>query len=342
MAPGEFVPSPRRWSPTYQPRRRSRQLPSSLSFIPSSAGPRSESHEHSTSMPRRPVDRGPVCMSPFRSVRRMKEPFQLVLPTSPASFDGVPQFSDEKSRSPKLFSDHTLRTWRSDQNLTSANLEAFGLLPSPPMSDSRPASTEPRTSYFERKDDSNAEVEDASQEVALSGESICTDEKIKYKAYRPPEWEDTEQEDKRTDVKNIHEAHSNLVRQCEPTEQQSLHADRRPSPSASPELAQSERESVPGSSPRVQRPRTATISSEVSWIPSNFSYCERWLQRVPLESWDDKDGLPPEFNWRKFQIVQQDPPMPKLDIIPGAKALDEPVVSSIGRLVNIRSADHPT
>jgi hypothetical protein len=42
---------------------------------------------------------------------------------------------------------------------------------------------------------------------------------------------------------------------------------------------------------------------------------------------DDQKTSTKEFtNRRKFQIVENDPPMPKLDIIPGAKALEEPVV----------------
>jgi hypothetical protein len=50
------------------------------------------------------------------------------------------------------------------------------------------------------------------------------------------------------------------------------------------------------------------------------------LQGVPLDPLD-KDDNPKEFNRRKFQIIEQDPPMPKLDIIPGARTLEEPVVS---------------
>jgi hypothetical protein len=62
-------------------------------------------------------------------------------------------------------------------------------------------------------------------------------------------------------------------------------------------------------------------------VPSNFSYCERWLQGVPVDKVDDQKTSTKEFtNRRKFQIVENDPPMPKLDIIPGAKALEEPVV----------------
>jgi hypothetical protein len=52
------------------------------------------------------------------------------------------------------------------------------------------------------------------------------------------------------------------------------------------------------------------------------------LQGVPHDPLD-KDDNPKEFNRRKFQIIEQDPPMPKLEIIPGARTLDEPVVSLI-------------
>ena len=118
----EPIPSPRRWSPTYQPRRRtSRHYPTSLSFVPAPTLPRAEFHDHSMPLPRRPADRGASCISPFRSVRRMKEPFQLMLPTSPVSAsspvsiscDGAPAFpTRHTAQSSKPPAGHALRTRR--------------------------------------------------------------------------------------------------------------------------------------------------------------------------------------------------------------------------------------
>lgn len=338
MAMGEPIPSPRRWSPTYIPRRRSRHMPS-LSFVPSPVMPRIESHDFSTSVSRRPIDRGPSCMSPFRSVRRMKEPFQLMLPTSPASLDGPPPNLPEKPSRPfKAPAHHTLRTWRSDQNLTCGNLEAFGLLPSPPISESRPASTGPELSYFDSQSsdgsgpssdgkDEKDESDTTQPEDSTTAATLEIGERIHYTAYRPPDWKNQP----RTDVMNVHEAHSEFVRQCESGNEQESQpqSPKKPAPSkASPKPVPSERVLVPGSSPRPQRRRTGTVSSEASWVPSNFSYCERWLKTVPVDKVNDQNTSTKEFtNRRKFQIVENDPPMPKLDIIPGAKALEEPVVS---------------
>ncbi|KAJ5119122.1 Glucose-methanol-choline oxidoreductase [Penicillium atrosanguineum] len=265
-------------------------------------------------------------------------------------------------------------------------MSAFGLLPSPPISDSRPASAGAESSsYFECKSNTTSEEDtptpELSEETAVepvdepisapveetvqeSVEQLIDDtadepmeelmkepekgppgeptlpfemeEKIHYKAYRPPGWTRALEERRRTDVTNVHAAHSNLIRQCEEASQKQ---DKPPTPNTSPgKIAKSSLASprsvlsakavIPGTSPRPQRPRTATDSSEASWVPTNFSYCQTWLQGVPFEAGEDKDQAPKEFNRRKFQIVETDPPMPKLDIIPGAKALEEPVVSS--------------
>lgn len=267
-------------------------------------------------------------------------------------------------------------------------MSAFGLLPSPPMSDSRPASAGvDSASYFECKSDNNSDevtptqelpeeptsesvnepisapveetvqesvkqpIEDTSDEPIEElmkepeqgplGEPTLPfemEEKIHYKAYRPPGWTRALEERRRTDVTNVHEAHSNLIRQCEdasqnqnkPTTASTSPVERAKNSIASPQSVLSAKSVVPGTSPRPQRPRTATVSSEASWVPTNFSYCQTWLQGVPFEAGEDKDQAPKEFNRRKFQIVETDPPMPHLDIIPGAKALEEPVVSSSG------------
>ena len=337
MPMAESIPSPRRWSPTYQPRRRSRQFPT-LSFVPSPAVPRPEAYDHPT-LPRRPADRGPVCVSPFRSVRRMKEPFQLVLPSSPASCDSAPTFPPKSTRQSKPLAGHTLRTWRSDQNLTSTSMTAFGLLPSPPISEFRPASTGPGSSYFECKDELEDESEvatpEALEEPAEPVQESEQEEKIHYQAYHPPGWNvqrhEQLQQPRETEVTNVHQAHSKLYRQCEPIETQptATNFETETGPSTSPVSVISARAHIPGSSPRIQRPRTATVSSEASWIPSNLAYCETWLKGVPLDPLAGKDENFRDTNRRKVQIVEQDPPMPKLDIIPRAKTLDEPLVSLV-------------
>jgi hypothetical protein len=289
----------------------------------------------------------------------MKEPFQLMLPTSPASIDGAPSNFPEKSgRFPRPPAGRSLRTWRSDQNLT-CDIGGLGLLPSPPISESRPASIGPEISYFDSKssdesDDSKEEFKDEADEaetteIANEVEEVDStdtasedditptittieiDEKIKYKAYRPPDLKSQP----RTDVMNVHEAHSEFVRRCESIcesinepDSPAQHSEKSPASITSPKSLQSEKGFPPGSSPRPQRPRTGTVSSEASWVPSNFSYCERWLQGVPVDKVNDEDTPAKELNnRRKFQIVENDPPMPKLDIIPGAKALEAPVVS---------------
>ncbi|KAJ5766870.1 uncharacterized protein N7511_004486 [Penicillium nucicola] len=221
-------------------------------------------------------------------------------------------------------------------------METFGLLPSPPISESRPASAGPESSYFDSRsssetDDSKEETETETEtdtenatgtdaENERQGETVSiaiSDEgRISYQAYRPPDWKDQP----RTDVMNVHEAHSEFVRQCEANNEEGSKApDNSVISITSPKSVYSEKNFPPGSSPRPQRPRTATVSSEASWVPSNFSYCERWLQNVPVDRIDDKDTPPRVVNRRKVQIVENDPPMPKLDIIPGAKALEEPV-----------------
>lgn len=267
----------------------------------------------------------------------MKEPFQLMLPSSPASLDGPPpNFPEMPNKPSKAPADHTLRTWRSDQNLTCGSLEGFGLLPSPPISESRPASTGPELSYFdsqssegsgrssEGKDEKN-ESGTTQPNVSTTAAALDVRERVQYTAYRPPDWNNQP----RTDVMSVHEAHSEFVRQCESGNEQESQpqSPNKHAPSqASPKPVHTEQVLVAGSSPRPQRPRTGTVSSEASWVPSNFSYCERWLQGVPVDKVNDHNPSTKEFtNRRKFQIVENDPPMPKLDIIPGAKALEEPV-----------------
>ncbi|KGO75356.1 hypothetical protein PITC_001560 [Penicillium italicum] len=264
----------------------------------------------------------------------MKEPFQLMLPTSPASTDGPsPTISEIPTKASRVPADHTLRTWRSDQNLTCGGLEAFGLLPSPPISESRPASAGPELSYFDSKSSDRTDLSSEENggrgytepDASTTAATLEIGERVQYTAYRPPDWKSQP----RTDVMNVHEAHSEFMRQCESgieQESQPQSPEKTAPPEASKRSGHKEKVLIPGSSPRPQRPRTGTVSSEASWVPSNFSYCERWLQGVPVDKINEQNPSTKEFtNRRKFQIVENDPPMPKLDIIPGGKALEGPV-----------------
>lgn len=268
----------------------------------------------------------------------MKEPFQLMLPSSPASCDSAPTFPPHKSaRESKLPGGHSLRTWRSDQNLNSANMAALGLLPSPPMSESRPASTGPESTYFKapralskKEADAEEEMEETRREIARSNLVDESEAASEVLAQQPvsPEAAPEVQEKSKPAVTNVQEAHSNLIRHCDNELQSSPKVGKKnTSGNTSPTSNPSPRRHVPGNSPRPQRPRTATVSSEASWLSSNLAYCETWLKGVPLDPQIEKNQNIKEHNRRKIQIVEQDPPMPKLDLNSGVKTLDAPVVS---------------
>lgn len=77
-------------------------------------------------------------------------------------------------------------------------------------------------------------------------------------------------------------------------------------PTSTPTMQQlTEIKSPPTSTKVHKRSRTTTVSSAASWVPENLTYCEDWLQRVPLETPERKDGKARDINRRKFQIVQQ-------------------------------------
>ncbi|KAJ5884839.1 hypothetical protein N7495_009349 [Penicillium taxi] len=338
MPNSEPLPSPRRWSPTYQPRRRSRQFPTSLSFVPSTVITSPDGHDSTSSLPRRPADRAQVPISPFRSVRRMKEPFQLVLPSSPVSCDGGQVFPSTKPmRLSKPPGGHTLRTWRSDQNL-----KCGGLMPSPPISESRPASV--GGSYFEHRNDLRKEKQAATLSPTKEHAEHVANVMIHYGGHCQTEWE---HQSPKADFINMPEPHSNLFRHYEgkmPSSPHTTHA-RQPASMSSPVSASNTKPRLSANSPTIQRPRTATVSSEASWIPSNLAYCETWLQNVPYDPLDDKEQQPKEFtNRRKVQIVEQGPPMPVLSDLPTPKALEAPVrfaVASRPKLVNIAKQSSP-
>ena len=305
-------PSAPRYSP--QPWRRQHSH-GSLSFTSS---PRLEQSDYTTSQPpRRPADRGPVCLSPFRSVRKMRQPFQLMLPTSP-SRDNNPSFPKEQKAPRQTSGNQGLRTWRSDQNLVNASLESFGLLPSPPLSDSHTSHPSSSSAYFSPNPDSEYEKDHENSKPCgcAPGRKPCNNCDM-------PKTPTQDEEQKQTEgITNVHMAHSTLVKQCDETN------DREPSPPAaetepvapSPSLGTTgEEETSASNSPEnAHRTRAGTTSSVASWVPDNFSYCQNWLQGV--ETVDVKGQKSKEVNRRKFQIVQvenknvQSPPPANHDV----------------------------
>ena len=295
-----------RYSPSVQPWRK-QQAQSSLSFVPSTS-PRMDQVEYTTAQPKRPVDRAPVCISPFRSVRRMKQPFQLRLPSSPSmeSLQATPK-ERQASRSPSS-KNHTLRTWRSDQNLTTSSMETFGLLPSPPLSDAIPPRS-PSSAYFSPQPGSES---DYSQYTPKSCNHELTTRPCEVAKPLTP---DTETEaPQTTGSTNVHMAHSNLVQQCESGDgnvpRTSTDTERMSSPAGFANSGSFGKRDFSWSSEATQRSRSGTVSSEGSWVPSSLSHFETWLQRAPVEMTEVKGERPKDCNRRKFQIVQQSPPPP--------------------------------
>ncbi|KAL4906874.1 hypothetical protein BDW74DRAFT_129182 [Aspergillus multicolor] len=292
-----------RYSPNVQPWKR-QQAQSSLSFIPSTS-PRSEQPEYTMAQPRRPIDRSTACISPFRSVRRMKQPFQLRLPGSPSVGDTSPaRESRVIQRPPEI---RTLRAWRSDQNLMASSLETFGLLPSPPLSDSQPSQASPAPTYFSSIPGSEFEADRETDCACLALATSCN--------RCTPQTPATEVsvQNHEAEATNVHMAHSTFVRQCELQRGQYTPAATKAgcmSPPATCSDVGSGKWNFSGSSAATQRSRSGTVSSEGSWVPSSLSYCETWLQGAPMEPAEDEAGKSTVSNRRKFQIVQQSPFIP--------------------------------
>ncbi|CBF76816.1 hypothetical protein AN9485.2 [Aspergillus nidulans FGSC A4] len=267
-----------RHSPNIQPWKR-QQPQSSLSFIPSTS-PRFEQSEYTMSQSRRPLDRGTACISPFRSVRKMKEPFQLRLPASP-SVDNSSLAPGESRVTSRPTETRTLRPWRSEQNLVASGLDTFGLLPSPPLSDSQPSQASPASTYFSSKSASETEADRETDCSCLPQAVSCN--------HCTPQTPATEVsvQSRKFEATNVHMAHSTFVRQY------SLG-----------------KRNFSGSSAATQRSRSGTVSSEGSWVPSSLSYCETWLQGAPMDSAEDEAGKSTISNRRKFQIVQKSPLVP--------------------------------
>ncbi|KAH1347733.1 hypothetical protein KXX33_002200 [Aspergillus fumigatus] len=292
-------------SEDYRPRTR-KQMTSSLSFIPPTL-PRPEPVPDLTApQSRRQADRGPICISPFRSVQKMKEPFQLRLPGSP-SLENITAAARESKAARPMSGNRTLRTWRSDLNLASS-LETFGLLPSPPLSDSRDSRPSTSSTYFSPKPDS--EMEAGERRMKHCG---CIPDFNSCDACDGARGKVTKAEERATqEPTNVHAAYSNLVKRCESDEGRftpdSTDSERTLSPSQFSDNEPPELGKASSCVATAQRSRTGTVSSVgSSWMPSNISYFERWLQGVPA-TLDVKDERSKELNRRKCQIVQNSPP----------------------------------
>ncbi|KAL2868455.1 uncharacterized protein BJX67DRAFT_59083 [Aspergillus lucknowensis] len=316
-----------RYSPNVQPWRR-QQPQSSLSFIPSTS-PRSEQSEYTTSQPRRPADRGAACISPFRSVRKMKEPFQLRLPTSP-SLENNSTSTREPQMTPRPPKIRILRAWRSDQNLMASSLETFGLLPSPPLSDSQNSRTSPSSTYFSSNPGSEVEND-------LDLEPSFASTTGRRTPHTPAT--DISAQDRSGGTMNVHMAHSTFVRQCELDNRRFTTATTESgcmSPSEASAADSVGKRNFSGSSAATHRSRSGTASSEASWIPSSLSYCETWLQGAPMEPVGEEAGKSTVLNRRKFQIVQKSPLIPDWkrahnDAVLAVKSKTKPKLVDISR-----------
>ncbi|KAL2853927.1 hypothetical protein BJY01DRAFT_258568 [Aspergillus pseudoustus] len=319
MGHSNNIASPRS-SPNVQPWKR-QQPQSPLSFIPSTS-PRCEQSESTTSQARRIADRGAACISPFRSVSKMKEPFQLRLPTSP-SFENSPSSTGEARVTPRPSELRTLRAWRSDQNLMASSLGTFGLLPSPPLSDAHTPQASPLSTYFSSNPGCEAEA-------FPSRTGRCTPHTPNI---------DIAVQQHAAESTNVHMAHSNLVRQCElsvrkftPT---TTNSGRMSPPTTCSDADSIGTRNFSGSSAATHRSRSGTVSSEGSWVPSSLSYCETWLQGAPIDSTGEESGKS-TVNRRKFQIVQQSPFLPDWkrehnDAVLAVKSKTKPKLVDISR-----------
>jgi hypothetical protein len=283
---------------------RPRRSHGSLSFLSSNMS-RSESAEQLTAPSRRAMDRAPVTVSPFRSVRQMKEPFQLKLPHSPSLENNSVitnpsrEYKEDKGQSRGLQSPiglRPLRTCRSDQNLVA--LETFGLLPSPTLSDSRLTAklgtTRKAFTFQKPKEIPMAKCSCSSPDRRCE---ICLVESYEAADQMNPVNIGPE-------LIHIAQAPEELSKQ---TLAQSFSSQELRNPTSTPQMQQlTEIRSPPTSSAKNhKRSRTTTVSSAASWVPENLTYCEDWLHRVPLETPERHDGRSREANRRKFQIVQQ-------------------------------------
>uniref|UniRef100_A0A093VBJ9 Unconventional myosin heavy chain 6 n=1 Tax=Talaromyces marneffei PM1 TaxID=1077442 RepID=A0A093VBJ9_TALMA len=295
-----------------QPPSRPKHSHGSLSFL-SSGMSRSESSEQLPAPSRRTLEKFPVTVSPFRSVRQMKEPFQLKLPHSPSfennlvvsSSFSTRELKENKSQPRSLRSPiglPPLRTCRSDQNLVAGALETFGLLPSPTLSEPRLTSklNTARRDFLVQKE-KPLPVPKCLCYLPTQKCEFCL-AKVEREVISP------------VDTITATFCQAEIPEEV-PTQTlaPSFSSQEMRNPTSTPQLQQlNEIKSPPISSTKNhKRSRTTTVSSAASWVPENLTYCEDWLQKVPLETPEREDGRGREVNRRKFQIVQQtDDPFP--------------------------------
>lgn len=294
-----------------QPASRPRRSQGSLSFF-SSGMSRSESNEQLAVPSRRALEKVSITVSPFRSVRQMKEPFQLKLPHSP-SFENhlvmSNSLSNREAKQDKLQGRSLqspiglppLRTCKSDQNLVAGALETFGLLPSPTLSESRLTS----------------KLNTARRDLNFKEKPLPVPKCLCYMADQKCEFCQAKADREATPPVDTMAGSFCQTEIPEEVPTQTLapsfSSQELRNPTSTPQMQQlNEIISPPTSSAKNhKRSRTTTVSSAASWVPENLTYCEDWLHRVPLETPDHQDGRGPEFNRRKFQIVQQnDDPFP--------------------------------
>lgn len=227
-----------------------------------------------------------VCISPFRSVRQMKEPFQLKLPVSPSheghrSSMGLARQSSGNKGQPRTLSSpiefKPKRPCVSSQDLSSSTLKTIGLLPSPSFSEpcKRP---EPGYSGMSQCD----EIKQSNPLNEEFGVALTSS---------PPRHAEQDRPQLESESVKAHD----MERMASTAESQ-----------FPPHMNSFEVQSSSFPIEHKTRDRTGTTSSAASWAPSNLKKCESWLQGVPTETSELEDEKTREMNRRKIQIIQQE------------------------------------
>lgn len=263
-------------------------------FLSSTCSPSSRagrSHAWPSSLPPtahrpEPFERA-ICISPFRSVRQMKEPFPLKLPISPSSESlssnmGPSREANSHKGQPRTLSSpiefNQKRSCHSSQDLAAGALETFGLLPSPSFSE---PCTRPEPGHSEKP-----QCEEVLEQSNTPNEDLgvpLTSPRLGHTEQGRPQLES--ETAKAHDIERMSSAPENQM-----------------SPHMNPSEMQSPRFQIENKT----RDRTGTTSSAASWAPSNLRKCESWLQGVPMETSDPEDEKAREVNRRKIQIIQQE------------------------------------
>lgn len=220
-----------------------------------------------------------------------------MLPTSPRSSEKEPTLSPPPSRQ------RALRPWRSDQNIAATRLEAGGLLPSPPLSESSLSNPSPCSAFF---------IPKGEPDLKDGNEAADCDDKLEDTQceFPPAPGEESFVDDGYSSGEEIdvHMADPTFPKHLESNE---IHCPSGPTnaehvfATTSPLIGLNEERSLPGSPPPTAR--ETAVCSDASRIPNNMAYFENWLQGVPAETMDvHADNS--IANRRKCQIVQKAPP----------------------------------